>query len=46
MRKKDKDNIQSTEMKFLRSTVGCILLERKKNEIRKVTALNDKITEN
>jgi hypothetical protein len=36
-------------MKFLRSTVGCILLDRKNNEeIRKelkVKALNDKITE-
>jgi hypothetical protein len=37
-------------MKFLRSTIGCKLLDRRKNEeIRKeleVTALNDKITEN
>jgi hypothetical protein len=44
--KKDKDEIQSAEMKFLRSTIGCNLLQRRKNEeIRKeleVTALNDK----
>jgi hypothetical protein len=37
-------------MKFLRSTAGCILLDRKKDEVitkeLKVTALNDKITEN
>jgi hypothetical protein len=36
MRKKDKDKIQSAEMKFLRSTIGCKLLDRRKNEeIRK-----------
>jgi hypothetical protein len=50
MRKKDKDKIQSAEIKFLRSTIGCKLLDRRKTEeIRKelqVTALNDKITEN
>jgi hypothetical protein len=48
IRKKDKDKIQSAEMKFLRSPIGCKLLDRRKNEeIRKeVTALNDKITEN
>jgi hypothetical protein len=50
MRKKDKDKIQSMQMKFLRSIIGCKLLDRrKKEEIRKeleVTALNDKITEN
>jgi hypothetical protein len=47
--KKDKDKLQSAEMKFLRSTVGCIILDRKNEEIRKelkVAALNDKITEN
>jgi hypothetical protein len=32
MRKKDKDKIQSAEMKFLRNTIGCKLLDRGKNE--------------
>jgi hypothetical protein len=50
MRKKDKDKIQSAAMQFLRSTIGCKLLDTRKNEeIRKeleVTAGNYKVTEN
>jgi hypothetical protein len=32
MEDEKKDKIQSAEMKFLRSTIGCKLLDRRKNE--------------